>query len=150
MAYSHDVVAHNWAHQTGRKRRGFNVFYEGATIYSYGHHFPIAKHVVTPSGERVVVMTRDSYSISTSKHISIVWRAASHLPMVELSTVPNYDITRADIIDELRRIKASLPEMCAQGETCEAPHWVAASRYGGGGGATQPAHGPVADRRGPA
>jgi hypothetical protein len=75
MAYSHDTVAHNWAHQTGKKCRGFNMFYEGETIYSYGSHFPIARFFTAPNGERVVLFNEDSYSVSTSKHQTIVRRA---------------------------------------------------------------------------
>lgn len=78
MANSHDIVAHNWAHQTGRKRRGFNMFYEGDTIYSYGYHFPLAKFFTAPNGERVVLVNDASYSVSTSKHQTIVRRALGY------------------------------------------------------------------------
>lgn len=78
MAYAHDAVAHNWAHQTGRKQRGFNMYYEGRTIYSYGPHFPLATLFDAPNGERVVLLNDDSYSISTSKHQGIVRRAIGY------------------------------------------------------------------------
>lgn len=72
---THDEVAHNWAHQTGRKRNGHAMFYDGDTIYSWGRHFPIAKFFNAPNGERVILFNADSYSVSTSKHQTIVRRA---------------------------------------------------------------------------
>jgi hypothetical protein len=75
MSYPHDAVAHNWAHQTGRKHRGFNMYYEGETIFSYGAHFPIARHVTDERGASRVLMTTKSYSVSTAKHKGTVWRA---------------------------------------------------------------------------
>ena len=78
MSYTHNEVAHNWAHQTGRKSKGFAMFYEGDTIYSWGYHFPIAKFVTAPNGERVVLINKDSYSVSTSKHQCLVRRALGY------------------------------------------------------------------------
>lgn len=69
---THNEVAHAWAHQTGRARRGHHVFYEGDTIYSYGYHFPIAR-IDLERG--VTLMTTRGYSVSTSKHKTIVRRA---------------------------------------------------------------------------
>jgi hypothetical protein len=80
---THDVVAHAWAHQTGKNRKGFNVFYEGDTIYSYGYHFPIARH----AGDRVVLFTSRDYSVSTSKHKTQVRRAVSHRKVLEVDNV---------------------------------------------------------------
>lgn len=76
---SHDEVAHAWANKTGRHRKGHNMFYEGDTIYSYGYHFPIARHMTTPDGRNVVLFTTDSYSVSTAKHLTITARACRHL-----------------------------------------------------------------------
>ncbi len=79
MAVPHDAVAHNWAHDTGRARRGFNMFWEGGgagrVIYSYGHHFPIARFVEARDGAAVVLFTTDGYSVSTAKHKTIARRA---------------------------------------------------------------------------
>ena len=72
---THDDVAHNWAHGTGRKQNGHNMFYKGDAIYSYGSHFCIARFVRTCSGERVVLFNASTYSVSTSKHQTIVARA---------------------------------------------------------------------------
>ena len=44
--YPVDMVAHLWAHraQESAPQRG-NFYFDGDTIYSYGSHFPIARHV---------------------------------------------------------------------------------------------------------
>lgn len=83
---NHNEVAHAWAHQTGKQRKGFNMFYEGRTIYSYGHHFPIA--CILETG--VVLFTSKSYSMSTSKHKTYTARAIGHLVTF---TVPNVKAT---------------------------------------------------------
>lgn len=95
MANDHNAVAHAWAHQTGRTRRGFNMFYEGETIYSYGRHFPIARLVTAANGERVVLFTSRSYSVSTAKHKTIVWRAVSHLTIFDVEN-PSAPPSNAD------------------------------------------------------
>jgi len=79
MAYSNSQVAHNFAHRTGKKQNGSNMFYEihengTATIYSYGYHFALA-HILN---ENTVVITSESYSVSTNKHACIVLSAISH------------------------------------------------------------------------
>ena len=67
-------VAHAWANKTGKHCRGSNFFYEDDTIYSYGGHFPIARHI-----DGVVLFTTESYSNSTSKHLGHASSACSHL-----------------------------------------------------------------------
>lgn len=84
-------VAHVWAQQNQQSGRGSNFFFEGPTIYSYGHHFPIARFA-TAKGSRVVLFTTDGYSSSTAKHKSYV-RAA--LSGVNIFNVPHIE-DRAD------------------------------------------------------
>lgn len=65
-----DMVAHLWAHQAQDSARiggRGNFYFEGDTIYSYGSHFPIARHVETKRGRAVLFTTRD-YSVTTSGH----------------------------------------------------------------------------------
>ena len=45
------------------------------TIYSYGRHFPIAKHVNDAHGEHCILFTTRSYSNTTARHMSCVRRA---------------------------------------------------------------------------
>lgn len=46
------------------------MYFEGPTIFSYGSHFPIATHVTNARGERAVIFTRETYSVTTQKHMS--------------------------------------------------------------------------------
>lgn len=76
----HNSVAHAWANQTGRARKGFNMFYDGRTLYSYGSHFPIARitDVQLSDGRGVILFTSKGYSVSTAKHKSITRRAIDY------------------------------------------------------------------------
>jgi len=67
-------IPHLWAHRTqdeARNRQG-NLYFTGDTIYSYGSHFPIARPVTNDAGERTVLFTTASYSVTTSSHCSAV------------------------------------------------------------------------------
>jgi hypothetical protein len=46
-----------------------NVFFDGDTIYSYGLHFPMGKHVDTKNGPAILI-TLATYSKTTAKHIT--------------------------------------------------------------------------------
>ena len=115
---SNDQVAHLWAHQAQSDARnsGGSLYFEGRTIYSYGGHFPIARHVAG-----VVLMTTDSYSITTAQHVSTVWSAARHLTMYHVANVQarephehaaNFDSYRERYEDTL--LKASRARVHAQ------------------------------------
>jgi hypothetical protein len=66
-------IPHLWFHrkQSDARSQG-NVFFDGGTIYSYGTHFPIARHVTSKSGRRAVLFTTRRYSVTTSGHCSSV------------------------------------------------------------------------------
>ena len=70
-------VAHLWAHQSqDEARTPYNNFYfYNKTIYSYGSHFPIAKHATNSKGEKAVLFTTRGYSNTTAKHIATAKRA---------------------------------------------------------------------------
>lgn len=106
---THNDVAHNWAHQTGRARKGHHMYYDGPTIYSYGPHFPIARVVQTPAGALAVLMTTARYSVSTARHVYLARRASAHLltfcvPSIE-SDAPLHAINLRSYVD---RIEESL------------------------------------------
>lgn len=84
---SSESVAHLWAHQTQDQARNSNgsVFFRGDVIFSYGEHFPIARHIQNKH-ESVVLFTTKSYSVTTSGHCSMVRSAVSHLTVF---SVPN-------------------------------------------------------------
>src|SRR3954469_7899047 len=96
--FSNSQVAHVWAQQnqaSGRSNNG-QFYFEGATIFSYGGHFPIARFAgksVQPAGsrfiKRVVLYTAADYSITTSRHKSYVQGALHGLETVLTISVPD-------------------------------------------------------------
>lgn len=70
-------VAHFWANKVQSEGKAGNMFFQDGKIYSYGHHFCIARHI-----PGAVVMTTRGYSSSTRQHISKVRSAARHLRTV--------------------------------------------------------------------
>ena len=116
MSKSHDTICHEWAHQHGTSGKGHNVFWEGDTIYSYGHHFPMARHV-----NGVVLLTTDSYSVSTSKHMSLVRRAISHMNVV---TVLDVRASRKrDHVNNLAAMIERFNDMIASAAKRRSPEW---------------------------
>jgi hypothetical protein len=83
-------IPHLWAHRTqdeARNRQG-NLYFTGDTIYSYGSHFPIARHVTNDAGERAVLLTTATYSVTTASHCSAVRSAIpSSIPVFHVPTV---------------------------------------------------------------
>lgn len=77
-----DTVAHLWANQSQSDARTGNLYFNCETIYSYGRHFPIARHVKNAQGERAVLFTLRSYSNTTAKHLHIVRHACNHLNVI--------------------------------------------------------------------
>lgn len=81
-------VAHFWANETQGEGKASSMFFEGNKIYSYGHHFEMARIVKDKNGKKVVLFTTREYSNTTSKHKSITRGACSHLPIF---TVPSFE-----------------------------------------------------------
>lgn len=75
--YPNHEIPHHWAHQTQDEARNStgSFYFDGTTIYSYGSHFPIAKHVTNERGERAVLFTTAHHSVTTAGHCSAVARA---------------------------------------------------------------------------
>jgi hypothetical protein len=97
-------IPHLWAHRTqdeARNRQG-NLYFTGDTIYSYGSHFPIARHVTNDAGERAVLFTTASYSVTTASHCSAVRSAVPsgipvfHVPNVCHGRYTGSELTAAD------------------------------------------------------
>ena len=72
-------IAHLFANQLQDEARNSNnsFFFRGNTIYSYGSHFPIAKHIEY-DGKEALLFTLRSYSNTTAKHINYVAHAVNH------------------------------------------------------------------------
>ena len=45
------MVAHLWAHEQEESASGSNFFFEGTSIYSYGHHFEVGRIVKNKQGK---------------------------------------------------------------------------------------------------
>lgn len=79
MAYDNRMCAHVWAQQSkasGRSGNG-NMSFEGRTLYSY--RTPIGRFVDTVDGRRAVLVTSNTYSVTTSgKHMPALWRAIDY------------------------------------------------------------------------
>jgi hypothetical protein len=81
-------IPHLWAHQTqdsARNAQG-NLYFDNGVIYSYGSHFPIARHV-THGRKSAVLFSSRRASVTTSGHQSAV---RSSIPSgVTVFTVPS-------------------------------------------------------------
>ena len=65
---------------------GNKFYFSGDTIYSYGSHFPIARHVTNKRGSAVLLTTR-GYSATTAGHKAVVARACQHLTVFHVDHV---------------------------------------------------------------
>lgn len=75
--YPTDEIPHLWmvkSQPSARNPQG-NLFFRDSTIFSYGDHFPIARHVETAKGSCVFITTRTWPGNTTAGHVSAVYRA---------------------------------------------------------------------------
>lgn len=61
----------------GRAIQSMSMFVNGDTVFSYGYHFPIARHTekVDEHGKPIVLFTNRGYSNTTAKHKNHVYFA---------------------------------------------------------------------------
>ncbi len=71
-------VCHVWASQSQSEGRCANVYFEGATVYSYGRHYPLGIILTNKKGEKAALINATGYSITTTKHISEARQATNH------------------------------------------------------------------------
>ena len=72
---SNSQLAHVWANQLQPEGRASSMFFNGPVIYSYGHHYEIARFVIANTGQKVCFVNANGYSNSTAKHTQHVWNA---------------------------------------------------------------------------
>jgi hypothetical protein len=72
---SHSKLAHAWANQLQPEGRAASMFFYGPVIYSYGHHYEIARYIDAPNGQKVCFINSNGYSNSTAKHTGHVYNA---------------------------------------------------------------------------
>jgi hypothetical protein len=73
--FTNSELSHIWANQTQSHGKGSNMFFEHETIYSYGYHFKIAQYVKNKDNVKCIFLNQRSYSNSTNKQQSLVFRA---------------------------------------------------------------------------
>lgn len=73
--FNNSELTHIWANQTQTHGKGSNMFFEYDTIYSYGYHFKLAKHITNKDGLKCVFFNDKHYSNSTSKQQALVYRS---------------------------------------------------------------------------
>lgn len=86
-------IAHLWmaeAQDEARNPRN-NFYFDGDTIYSYGHYFPIARIARNNEGVKAVLFTTDSYSPTTSGHITDVRMALDSSPVFHIENPGRYN-----------------------------------------------------------
>ena len=80
--FSKDMVAHIWAQQNqqeGRTATG-NFYFNGPTLYSYGNHFIVGKFE-QHNGNRCILMSTRTYSVTTSSQQAIARQAIRNTPL---------------------------------------------------------------------
>lgn len=94
------AIAHLWANQQQNEARttGNNFYFNEEVIYSYGSHFPIARITENKAKDKkqfdspqICFFTNRSYSVTTSKHISVVSSASSHKDRLYMEYIPVKD-----------------------------------------------------------
>lgn len=90
MKYANNKLAQAFEKITldnSQSMQGSNMFAEHETIYSYGHHFPIAtKTIERLNGKPVLLFNKDGYSNTTARHKSHVAQAFSDWEIVQIPT----------------------------------------------------------------
>ena len=104
--YPNHEVPHLWAHQSQDEARNStgSLYFDGPTIYSYGSHFPIARHVTNVRGERAVLFTTAHYSVTTSGHCLAVARAIH--PNIPVFRVPHLRSSWGELPDHTDNVES--------------------------------------------
>jgi hypothetical protein len=85
--FTNSELTHVWANKQQTHGKGSNMFFEHDTIYSYGYHFKIAKHIKNELGQDAVFFNNRSYSNTTNKHQMLVWRSIpANVPFFKVTT----------------------------------------------------------------
>jgi hypothetical protein len=84
--FNSNQVIHVWASRKQDEgcNPGRSIFFNGNSIFSYGSHFEMARHIT----EDIVFVTTRSYSVTTAKHLRWVRFAVDHKTVY---TVPTFD-----------------------------------------------------------
>ena len=112
--YPNHEIPHLWVHQSQNQARNSSssLYFVGQTIYSYGSHFPIARHITNDRGERAILFTTAHYSVTTSGHCSAVARAIpTDVPVFHVAHVQNGSADRPNHKDNVENYLHRLSEL---------------------------------------
>ena len=107
MAHTNKSIVEAWAHKQTDDLSHGNIHVKGDTIYSYGSHFPAARHI-----DGIVLITNQWFSVTTSVHTALVRYAVNHIrsfevPNVMVKSKPehkvNYKSILADANEAMRK-----------------------------------------------
>lgn len=115
QVFDTDEIAHLWRHQTQESARNAqgNLFFEKDTIYSYRRGFPIARHIAGKKGDKAILFTTRTYSVTTGRHIADV-RRAIHGNDVKVFYVEDVDGSSSRQLESYQdRIKNAATEVIA-------------------------------------
>jgi hypothetical protein len=98
-------VAEAWASRSKTHGTGSHFYFTGTHLYSYGSHFIVGVHTVNDRGESAILVTEETYSNSTRRHVSLASYAASDtgLPVFPVPKLTNHG---AMTHEELRTLTA--------------------------------------------
>lgn len=108
---TNDEVFHAWANQTQASARNSSgsVFFEGGELYSYGHHYPVAKLV----GENTALFNNTPTSMTTARQRSQAAQAASHKKIFWVanplaSTAGEHEMNLRDYLERAQAVVESI------------------------------------------
>lgn len=112
---------HIWAQQNQPEGRCSNVFFEGATIFSYGRHYPLGHFAKNKAGDIAVLINVNGYSATTAKQIREAHGATNHLKSFDIPTTDlmrslmyagdNAPVINRAIVERVARLESQL---CAE------------------------------------
>lgn len=101
--FSNKQLVHVFAQENQQYGNGSNLFFEDNILYSYGHHFILAKFVQTEERgiySRAVFVNSNDYSKTTAKHRSLLRGAfPNYLPVFYLPFKSNRSFELEDLKD---------------------------------------------------
>lgn len=111
FVYPTREIAHLWANKTqdsARNPQG-NFYFKDGVLYSYRDSYPIASHVKGKDNVDAVLIRSDSYSVTTSGHISAARQSVRGRKVFVVPSVdqnwhqgPNHKANLAYFVDEAR------------------------------------------------
>jgi hypothetical protein len=101
-------VTHLWANKVQSNARNANgsLFFNDSSIFSYGSHFLIAKHVTNSGGQNAVLFTTADYSKTTAKQKCWVRQSIpSAVQVFKIDLSGRFDHVTDDVVTEYNQRK---------------------------------------------